>query len=420
MKKIAIFSTIMLIAMILLMSNVYAESTCDVNINSNKWEIIKNEEITLTFSLSNIKDEMGILIIGATLKYDKNILELKNMEAIGGWSGPSYNESNGIFVLDRNDYTKKNGAMIKVTFKAIEESENNTIVGLTNIAASNGLEDIDVKETAISLKIKPVIVDSGDNNTDQGNNTQNPNPVEPPKEEQKPETKPNEKPETKPNGDNNSNKQPDESISNPTQIIGGTTNKPNTAVTKNPNKVDSTEKNDIPEAVGTVDTNIKEENILNDSEKIENNDEVFTPISEKNKMLTDSNRVIIIIGAITTVAILAEILFFMRKINMKKNQKRRNSVIEDYDNYDDVVNNSNETVVDSSYIANEQDEKLQPQSNYNRNIGYRGATQTAFNIEMQNNNVLQNNYARIRYMPEIKNRNNYSTKMMGKNHNRMI
>ena len=51
MKKIAIFSTIMLITMILLMNNVYAESTCDVNINSNKWEITKNEEITLTFSL---------------------------------------------------------------------------------------------------------------------------------------------------------------------------------------------------------------------------------------------------------------------------------------------------------------------------------------------------------------------------------
>ncbi len=183
MKKIVIFSTIMLIMMSLI-TNVYAESSCTVISSINNSEVKKNDEVIVTFAISKIEDDIGIFMLGATLNYDKNALELKKIEPLGGWSGLLYNDTNGSFVIDR-DYTKQPGNIIKATFKAIGETEKNTSISLSNICASNGIEDLKTSQsTAVNVMIKPIVIEPGEENK--------PTPIEPPVEEPKPEQKPNE------------------------------------------------------------------------------------------------------------------------------------------------------------------------------------------------------------------------------------
>ena len=57
MKKIVIFSTIMLIMMSLI-TNVYAESSCTVISSINNSEVKKNDEVIVTFAISKIEDDI--------------------------------------------------------------------------------------------------------------------------------------------------------------------------------------------------------------------------------------------------------------------------------------------------------------------------------------------------------------------------
>ena len=152
-------------------------------------------------------------MLGATLNYDKNALELKKIEPLGGWSGLLYNDTNGSFVIDR-DYTKQPGNIIKATFKAIGETEKNTSISLSNICASNGIEDLKTSQsTAVNVMIKPIVIEPGEENK--------PTPIEPPVEEPKPEQKPNETTTTettKPNEENNTNLKNETNKEKPEQL----------------------------------------------------------------------------------------------------------------------------------------------------------------------------------------------------------
>ncbi|MCI8833628.1 MAG: hypothetical protein HFJ19_05495 [Clostridia bacterium] len=105
-RKIIALSLILVI--VTLISNVYAVSKCKVDLKTDKSEYNKNDEFTVNVNLSDIQDEKGIIALGGTLEYDKNSLQLVKMEAQGNWTKPSFNETNGKFVTDRdNNYATK-------------------------------------------------------------------------------------------------------------------------------------------------------------------------------------------------------------------------------------------------------------------------------------------------------------------------
>ncbi len=395
MKKIVIFSTIMLIIMGLI-TNVYAESSCTVISSINNSEVKKNDEVIVTFAISKIEDDIGIFMLGATLNYDKNALELKKIEPLGGWSGLLYNDTNGSFVIDR-DYTKQPGNIIKATFKAIGETEKNTSISLSNICASNGIEDLKTSQsTAVNVMIKPIVIEPGEENK--------PTPIEPPVEEPKPEQKPNETTTTettKPNEENNTNLKNETNKEKPAQnlAVGTVTDKTETNTKNKPNKtntVETSKKNETSEIIGTTtESNPTNENVKNEAIITENNESILKPI-ENHETIEDSNRTFIIIGAVTATIILAEIIFFVRKINIKKKQIKENAEIIT-ENYDNILEDNKES--------------------YER---YEVGASASYSMEMKNDNyITPAGYARVKYMPEIKNRDmsmqNYYSQMLQNN-----
>lgn len=172
-RKIIALSLILVI--VTLISNVYAVSTCKVDLKTGRSEYNKNDEIIVSVELSDIQDEKGIIAIGGTLEYDKNSLELVKMEAQGDWTKPSYNEENGKFVTDRDkNYATKDETVFNIIFKVKEESKKDITISLKDISASNGKEDIKTDNVSKVITIKNSTVPDtkpGDNN--EGNNVGN-------------------------------------------------------------------------------------------------------------------------------------------------------------------------------------------------------------------------------------------------------
>lgn len=178
MKKLMSL-TLILVIMMTLITNVYAASSYKLSLKSSKRELNKGDEFSVDVKLSNIQDEKGIIALGATLEYDEDSLELVKMEGKGEWSKPTYNETNGKFVTDRNEYTTSDETICTITFKVKEESKQNLEIILSKISASNGEADMTIDDisTIVSIKNNDIITDP-DNKKDEpfiSENTNNEN-----------------------------------------------------------------------------------------------------------------------------------------------------------------------------------------------------------------------------------------------------
>lgn len=132
---------------------VYAAS-CNMSLQTAKNEFEKTEEFVVDVNISNIQAEKGIIALGATLEYDKNILSLVGMSGQNSWANPSYNEANGKLVTDRGSLTSSDETVFKITFKVKENSKANTTITLKDIAVSNGMEEIKVANLTKTIDIK--------------------------------------------------------------------------------------------------------------------------------------------------------------------------------------------------------------------------------------------------------------------------
>lgn len=162
MKKI-VSLTLILVVMMTLVSNVYAASSYKVSLEPSKTEVSKGEQFTVDVKISEIQDEKGIIALGATLEYDETSLELVEMQGVGKWSNPTYNELNGEFATDRNGTTIGNETVFRLTFKVTNNSKSNFEISLKNIVASNG--DVDIKAEDIKTEMRV----SGNSSSNDGN-----------------------------------------------------------------------------------------------------------------------------------------------------------------------------------------------------------------------------------------------------------
>lgn len=169
MKKIVIMSLI-LITIICVMSNVYAAIICSVNIQTAKTEFKQDEEFVVDIRISNIQSERGIIAFSSTLEYDKSSLTMVKMEGKNGWATPSYNETEGTLVMERNGLTTKDETMFQITFKVKEQNDKNISIALKDIEVADGNERTKIGDTDENITIK-----QGDKNTDVGENK---NPTE--------------------------------------------------------------------------------------------------------------------------------------------------------------------------------------------------------------------------------------------------
>ncbi len=148
MKKIVKISLVLLVV-IGIVTNVYA-SSCNVSLQPSKSEVKQNEEFVVDVVLSNIQDDKGMITLTATLDYDRNNLTFVKIDGQNSWK-PSYNEENGKIAAERNEYTKNNETIFKITFKVKEKSQQSVGITLKDIIFSNGDQDIDVTNATTTL-----------------------------------------------------------------------------------------------------------------------------------------------------------------------------------------------------------------------------------------------------------------------------
>lgn len=183
MKKIIVLSIILLLT-ISTMINVYAASSFKMSLKSSKNEVNKNEEFVVDVNMSDIQIDKGIIALGGTLEYDKDSLEIVKMEGENTWATPSYNDANGKFATDRGDYGASDETVFKITFKVKEESKQNLTITLVEASASNGKDEVKLKDIKTNITVKNGTTNpdnpnpntnTSNNNTSDNNNTTNTN-----------------------------------------------------------------------------------------------------------------------------------------------------------------------------------------------------------------------------------------------------
>lgn len=160
MKKIVKLSLIFisLISIMFIVGNVYAALSCNISLETVKTEFSKDEEFIIDVKLSNIKSDMGIISLGATLEYDKNSLTLLEMQGKNDWDTPiekiSYNPENGKLVLAKGGLAKNDETVFTMKFKVKETSKTETNVTLKNITVADGTEPANVNVATKKFMLK--------------------------------------------------------------------------------------------------------------------------------------------------------------------------------------------------------------------------------------------------------------------------
>lgn len=153
MKKIIVLSLILLIT-IATVVNVYAASNFEMSLQPSKNEVSTGEEFVVDVRISNIQLDKGVIALGGRIEYNKESLELVKMEGENTWARPSYNDDNGMFATDRNDYATNDETVFKITFKVKEQSEKKLTITLNDIAGSNGKDEVKLNNIKANITVK--------------------------------------------------------------------------------------------------------------------------------------------------------------------------------------------------------------------------------------------------------------------------
>lgn len=141
MKKIVKLSLIIFI-IICITNNVYAMTTCNVELSTSSTEVSKNEEFVVAVRLSNVQTDEGADMFQLTLLYDKECLEIVKMQGQNDWNTPkagsSYNPANGKMILEKDGFIEDDETILKITFKVKDDTQSNTTISINNTKISDG------------------------------------------------------------------------------------------------------------------------------------------------------------------------------------------------------------------------------------------------------------------------------------------
>ena len=157
MKKT--IASIMLIILLSISTIIYATSDYSSTIKKSKDVLSEGDVIEITLSIEDKIDERkGINILLATLEYDQTIFERVNATDIKvgeKWGGLTYNNSNGMMVIDSAEFVKENKDIITVTLRAKQEinETKNLEIGFKNIQGSFGVSDLNMPDAFTNIEI---------------------------------------------------------------------------------------------------------------------------------------------------------------------------------------------------------------------------------------------------------------------------
>ncbi len=171
-----IISTILVLILLLLNSNVVKASTFDFEASANKEVLTPGDEVIITMSIDNIDVEKGINVIEAWLKYDDKIFENVEMQNVNGWEITYNTESGdryGKFLISKmveGQTEKEDVGKIKLKVKNNIPTQE-TEIKISEITSNDGSQLIDEGERIIRFKIN----NTDDDNTNTDKNETNTN-----------------------------------------------------------------------------------------------------------------------------------------------------------------------------------------------------------------------------------------------------
>lgn len=172
-KKIK-FLIIFMISILLLSLNSVSATSISANLKSDKVTIKKDDEITVTMNVRDFVDiGDGTNAYVANLNFDREIFELKKAEGKNNWNAPTYNSkniSNGSTKIAStiNNFTKTEGDILNITFKAKKDITSDTIISMTNISFATKKDNktfkVNLNDIALKFTKDGTVQDKTQNN----------------------------------------------------------------------------------------------------------------------------------------------------------------------------------------------------------------------------------------------------------------
>lgn len=289
-KKIIILLSLIMLIGSMFAGKTYAALNCNVNLSKPKDKFTYEEEFSVYVSISNLQTTKGIIAIGAVLSYDKESLELVDIEGENKWSAPSYSTSNGKMTSFKNKLSTSNENVFKIIFKVNEKgkAKDSAWIKISDFEISDGDEEKNCGGSSINIAIGET---SGGNS---GNNNQG--------------------------GSSNNNQSGSSSGSSTTKkpSTGNTTKKPSSSSTnkndKDTNNTGTSSNNNIEQNTieNVIDDEVINNNIIEDNNIVDNLEEnKITSEEEEETKKTDKGQ-FYMVSLITIVAIIA-ILLIIKK-----------------------------------------------------------------------------------------------------------
>lgn len=135
----------------------FAADTYSASLTPSSTRVSKGADVTITLKLTDINVQDGISVVEAVLKYDSDVLSIKesDVKAGDGWA-INYNEENSKLTIDRSDSITEDSEIATFKFKVDEStSATTTAVSLVSVAAGNASisEKIKISDISTNLQI---------------------------------------------------------------------------------------------------------------------------------------------------------------------------------------------------------------------------------------------------------------------------
>lgn len=160
MKIKKIISALLIMTLLMIgMNSVYAAGSFSVNLTPSSTRVSNGSDFTVTIKISGITVTDGISVLGATLKYDSDVLTIesdKSVEGKNGWVPTANIDNKGVVKLnfDQSEAVKDDTEVATVKFKVNDStSVKATTIQMVSITGSSAAGDTSISDVSTNISI---------------------------------------------------------------------------------------------------------------------------------------------------------------------------------------------------------------------------------------------------------------------------
>ncbi len=158
-KKVLLIILMILTLLPIFTIKSYAADTFSATLTPSSQKVNKGEEFTVTLKLENINVQDGISVVGGTLKYNSDILTIKDptndVKGIDKWV-MEYNEENSAFSIDTSEAVSEDTEIATFKFVVNEDTtETMASVTIANMKAGNASisQEVEISDVITNISI---------------------------------------------------------------------------------------------------------------------------------------------------------------------------------------------------------------------------------------------------------------------------